>query len=86
MVKDTKKVLRKGLSPPISLCHPLVIQYPNPTNKGSKMAKTIEIGQQLTTQKSGVSGTVAEVVNNPSGSVRVRLDLPNGKTRWTTVK
>jgi hypothetical protein len=50
------------------------------------MVNTIEIGQQITTQKSGVSGTVAEVVKNPSGSVRVRLDLPNGKTRWTTVK
>ena len=50
------------------------------------MANTIEIGQQITTQKSGVTGIVAEVVKNPSGSVRVRLDLPNGKTRWTTVK
>jgi hypothetical protein len=50
------------------------------------MAKTIEIGQQFTTQKSGVTGTVAEVVKNPSGSVRVRLDLPNGKSRWTTAK
>jgi hypothetical protein len=50
------------------------------------MVNTIEIGQQITTQKSGVSGIVAEVVKNTSGSVRVRLDLPNGKTRWTTVK
>jgi hypothetical protein len=50
------------------------------------MVNTIEIGQPITTQKSGVSGIVAEVVKNPSGSVRVRLDLPNGKTRWTTVK
>lgn len=54
--------------------------------KEAKMAKTIEIGQQITTQKSGVTGIVAEVVKNPSGSVRVRLDLPTGKTRWTTVK
>jgi hypothetical protein len=50
------------------------------------MAKTIEIGQQFTTQKSGVTGTVAEVVKNPSGSVRVRLSLPNGTERWTTAK
>ena len=50
------------------------------------MVNTIEIGQQITTQKSGVTGIVAEVVQNPSGSVRVRLDLPSGKVRWTTVK
>lgn len=50
------------------------------------MVNTIEIGQTFTTQKSGVSGIVAEVVKNPSGSVRVRLDLPTGETRWTTAK
>jgi hypothetical protein len=50
------------------------------------MANNIEIGQQIVTQKSKVSGVVQEVVKNPSGSVRVRLTLPNGETRWTTVK
>ena len=45
----------------------------------------IEIGQTFTTAKSGVTGVVQEVVENKSGSFRVRLDV-NGETRWTTVK
>jgi hypothetical protein len=53
------------------------------TNKGSKMA--IEIGQTLKTAKSGVEGTVQEVIKNSTGSFRVRLDV-NGQPRWTTVK
>ena len=44
----------------------------------------IEIGQSFTTQKSGVSGTVQEVIKNANGSFRVRLDV-NGQPRWTTV-
>ena len=43
-----------------------------------------EIGQSFTTQKSGVSGTVQEVIKNANGSFRVRLDV-NGQPRWTTV-
>lgn len=46
----------------------------------------IEIGQTLITAKSGVTGTVQEVVENKSGSLRVRLELANGDARWTTVK
>ena len=45
----------------------------------------IEIGQSLTTAKSGVVGTVQEVIKNANGSLRVRLDV-NGSDRWTTVK
>ena len=44
----------------------------------------IEIGSTLVTQKSGVSGTVQEVVKNANGSFRVRLDVA-GQPRWTTV-
>ena len=44
----------------------------------------IEIGSQFTTQKSGVSGTVQEVIKNANGSFRVRLDVA-GQPRWTTV-
>jgi hypothetical protein len=51
--------------------------------KGSKMQK-IEIGQAFTTQKSGVSGVVQEVIENKNGTFRVRLDV-NGQPRWTTV-
>lgn len=46
---------------------------------------TIEIGQTLTTQASKVTGIVKEIIKNPSGTLRVRLDV-NGQPRWTTVK
>ena len=46
----------------------------------------IEIGNTFTTAKSGVTGVVQEIVKNASGSARVRLELSNGDTRWTTVK
>jgi hypothetical protein len=48
--------------------------------------ENITIGQAFTTQKSGVSGTVQEVIENKTGSFRVRLSLANGEDRWTTVK
>jgi hypothetical protein len=44
------------------------------------------IGSSFTTQKSGVTGIVMNVVPNPSGTARVLLELPNGTERWTTVK
>lgn len=46
---------------------------------------TLTVGSQFTTLKSGVEGTIEEIVQNPSGSVRVRLMTVNGE-RWTTVK
>lgn len=45
----------------------------------------ITLGSEFVTAKSGVRGIVQEIVKNPNGSQRVRLDV-NGKTRWTTVK
>lgn len=45
----------------------------------------IEIGQNFKTLKSGVEGTVQEVIKNANGSLRVLLDV-NGSDRWTTVK
>jgi hypothetical protein len=53
--------------------------------EGSKMENTLTVGSQFTTKKSGVSGTIQEVIKNASGSFRVRLDV-NGQPRWTTVK
>jgi hypothetical protein len=54
--------------------------------KEAKMAITAPIvGSQFTTQKSGVSGIVQEVVANKNGTYRVRLDV-NGQPRWTTLK
>ena len=47
--------------------------------------KNITVGSQFTTAKSGVSGIVQEVIENKTGSFRVRLDV-NGQPRWTTVK
>ena len=47
--------------------------------------ENITIGSQFTTQKSGVSGTVQEIVENKNGTYRVRLSV-NGEDRWTTVK
>jgi hypothetical protein len=46
---------------------------------------TLTVGSQFTTLKSGVEGTIEEIIQNPSGSVRVRL-MTNDGTRWTTVK
>ena len=45
----------------------------------------ITVGSQFTTAKSGVTGTVQEVIKNDNGSFRVRLSV-NGQDRWTTVK
>jgi hypothetical protein len=45
----------------------------------------IAVGEQFTTAKSGVTGTVAEIVKNASGSLRVRLITKQGE-RWTTVQ
>jgi hypothetical protein len=52
--------------------------------KEAKMT-TLTVGSQFTTAKSGVVGTIQEIIKNPSGSARVRLDV-NGQPRWTTVK
>lgn len=43
------------------------------------------VGSQFKTLKSGIVGTVQEVVKNDNGSFRVRLDV-DGQDRWTTVK
>lgn len=47
---------------------------------------TAVVGETFTTAKSGVSGTVQEIVKNANGSSRIRLTLANGETRWTTAK
>ena len=46
---------------------------------------TLTVGSQFTTLKSGVTGTIREIIENPSGSVRMRLETNEG-SRWTTVK
>lgn len=46
---------------------------------------TLEIGQEYTTQKSGVTGVIKSVDNHPSGVMRILLDV-NGTERWTSVQ
>ena len=46
---------------------------------------TLTVGSQFTTRKSGVEGTIMEIVKNDNGSYRLRLDV-NGQDRWTTLK
>lgn len=45
----------------------------------------VAVGSEFTTKKSGVIGTVQEIVVHPSGVVRLRLDV-NGETRWTSIR
>jgi hypothetical protein len=44
----------------------------------------VAIGETYTTTKSGVTGVVREVVANPTGTWRVRLETADGSDRWTT--
>jgi hypothetical protein len=48
------------------------------------MSQTLEIGQTLTTTKSGVVGTIKEIHPHTSGVNRILLDV-NGTDRWTSV-
>lgn len=57
---------------------------PPPNTYYKKGSDMIALGEQYTTAKSGVTGTVAEIVKNASGSVRVRLITREGE-RWTTI-
>jgi hypothetical protein len=47
--------------------------------------KDLVVGSQLTTQRAGIVGIIQEVIENKTGTFRVRLDV-NGEPRWTTVK
>jgi len=52
-----------------------------PTNERKQM---LEIGQTITTAKSGVVGIIKAIDNHPSGVNRVLLDV-DGSERWTSV-
>jgi preprotein translocase subunit YajC len=64
---------------------PLVIRLAGSPTEMRKQMGNINIGDTFTTQKSGVVGTVQEIVKNANGTSRVRLTV-NGADRWTTVK
>ena len=58
------------------------------TRKGKKMTlenKTYQIGDLFTTQRSGVTGAISEIVPVNERTTRVKLALDNGESRWTTV-
>jgi|GEM_PF-1299015 len=44
---------------------------------------TYNVGDTYTTQKSKVTGVIKEIIPQPNGNVRVKLDV-NGNTRYTT--
>jgi hypothetical protein len=46
---------------------------------------TYKVGDLYTSQKSKVTGTIAEIIPNANGTVRVKLNV-EGATRWTTWK
>ena len=47
--------------------------------------KTYQIGDLFTTQRSNVTGAIAEIVPVNDRTTRVKLSLENGDYRWTTV-
>jgi hypothetical protein len=64
-----------------------LIHKENPNRKGkTKMAvatQNYKVGDLFTTQKSKVTGTIAEIIPQANGNVRVKLDV-NGQARYTT--
>lgn len=47
--------------------------------------KTYQIGDLFTTQRSGVTGAISEIVPVNDRTTRVKLSMDNGEYRWTTV-
>jgi hypothetical protein len=46
---------------------------------------TLAIGDTYQTSKSGVTGTIIEIAEHPSGVTRICLDV-NGTPRWTSIR
>jgi hypothetical protein len=44
-----------------------------------------EIGEIFTSTKSGITGIVREIVENSTGSFRIRLEIEDGSEKWTTL-
>ena len=44
-----------------------------------------QVGDLFTTLKSKKTGVIKEIHPQPSGSVRVLLEMPTRETRWTSV-
>ena len=57
-----------------------------PNRKGKIMSvatSTYKVGDLYTSQKSKVTGVIAEITPQANGNVRVKLDV-NGQARYTT--
>jgi hypothetical protein len=67
----------------------LYYKQKTPTNRKEKKmtvaTATYKVGDTYTSQKSKVTGTIAEIIPNANGTVRVKLEV-QGSTRWTTWK
>jgi hypothetical protein len=45
-----------------------------------------KIGDEFTSVKSGITGIVQELVEDEKFAlIRIRLELPTGETKWTTI-
>ena len=61
-----------------------LIYQPNRKKETMSVATaTYKVGDTYTSQKSKVTGTIAEIIPQANGNVRVKLDV-EGKTRYTT--
>jgi hypothetical protein len=57
---------------------------PDRANNPKRKYNPPKIGDMYTTHKSGVVGKIEEIVQNPTGSSRIRMKMEDGKDRWTT--
>jgi hypothetical protein len=65
------------------LIHKQVTLIEKETHKMAVATNTYKVGDLYTTQKSKVTGTIAEIIPQANGNVRVKLDV-NGTPRYTT--
>lgn len=57
---------------------------PDRANDPKRKYTPPQVGQTYTTHKSGVTGKIEEIVNNPTGTSRIRMKTEDGSDRWTT--
>jgi hypothetical protein len=57
---------------------------PDRANDPKRKYTPPKVGDMYTTHKSGVVGKIEEIVQNPTGSSRIRMKMEDGKDRWTT--
>ena len=51
------------------------------------LAKSLKVGQGYVSPKSGKAGIIVQIdPNGKTGSVSLKLQMPDGSTAWTSVK